>query len=267
MTAMLRRLALALALALGGLPALAQTSPRVTEAGPAPTSIIWIGNSFFYFNNGITAHVGGLLRAARRPDVRASLVTISGSGFDWHDVESYFRPNAIGRYSFNPDNTIRFNTPERLFDMAVMMDCSQCPLHPDLKGPFDVYAKRHAETVRRHGARPVFFMSWAYEDKPEMTAGLAEAYTRIGNALDALVIPAGLAFARVQAERPEAGIYAPDRRHPSLAGTYLAAAVSYAAIFVASPVDLPYTAGLDPKLAGYLQQVAWRTVQDYYGRK
>jgi hypothetical protein len=32
--------------------------------------------------------------------------------------------------------------------------------------------------VRKHGARPVYFMSWAYQDKPEMTAQLAEAYTR-----------------------------------------------------------------------------------------
>jgi len=42
--------------------------------------------------------------------------------------------------------------------------------------------------------------------------------------------------------------------------------VSYAAVFGASPVDLPYTAGLEPKTAAYLQQVAWQTVRDYYGK-
>ncbi|MFZ4410623.1 MAG: hypothetical protein ACOYOH_24975 [Paracraurococcus sp.] len=258
--------ALALVLALAVTPALAQTRPAITEAGPAPGSMLWIGNSFFYFNNGISGYVAQFLSAAKRPPVRGTMVTMGGSGFDWHDVESYFRPNAVGRYSFDAQNNIRFNTPARLFDVAVLMDCSQCPLHPDLKGPFEDYARRHADTVRKHGAVPVFFMSWAYQDKPEMTAQLAEAYTRIGNANGALVIPAGLAFGKVQAERPEIGLYIADKRHPTPAGTYLAAAVSYAAVFGASPVDLPYAGGLDPAQAAYLQQVAWQTVRDYYGK-
>ena len=146
--------ALALVLALAATPALAQTRPAVTEPGPAPASVIWIGNSFFYFNNGISGYVSQFLAAARKPAVRSSLVTISGSGFDWHDVDSYFRPNAIGRYSFDAQNVIHFNSPARLFDVAIMLDCSQCALHPDLKGPFEEYARRHAETVRKHGARP-----------------------------------------------------------------------------------------------------------------
>ena len=69
-----------------------------------PASIIYIGNSFFYFNNGMSSMVSGLLSAADpKAALRSSLVTISGSGFDWHDVDSYFRPNAVGRYSFAAD--------------------------------------------------------------------------------------------------------------------------------------------------------------------
>ena len=64
---------------------------------------------------------------------------------------------------------------------------------------FTEYAKKDSDIVRAKGARPVFFMSWAYADKPEMTAQLAEAYTVAGNANDAFVIPAGLAFARAVA--------------------------------------------------------------------
>jgi hypothetical protein len=192
-------------------------------------------------------------------------VTISGSGFDWHDVGSYFRPDAIGRYSFDRDNAIVFNKPgTRLFDVAVMMDCSQCPIHPTLKTIFTEYAKKHADTVRAHGAKPVFFMSWAYADKPEMTAALAEAYTRAGNDNQAMVIPAGLAFARSIAAQPALNLYAPDKRHPSLAGTYLAACTVYASLFGKSPVGLAYTAGLDAATARHLQTVAWETVQDYF---
>src|SRR4051812_1960580 len=85
--------------------ALAQTKPKLTDVGiAAPKTSIFIGNSFFYFNNSMHGHVGAFNRAAdpaHQTDYRSTSVTISGSGFDWHDTESYFRPNAIGRYSFD----------------------------------------------------------------------------------------------------------------------------------------------------------------------
>ena len=247
-------------------PLSAQTRPKVLDSGvDKPASTIFIGNSFFYYNNSLHNHVGLLLRAAD-PNYRfrATSVTISGSGSDWHDVESYFRPNALGAYSFDANNNVVFNKIDRLFDLAIMMDCSQCPVHPQLKDVFAEYAKKHSATVRKHGAKPIWFMSWAYEDKPEMTAELSEAYTRVANDNDAFVIPAGLAFARALKERPELVLHASDKRHPSMAGTYLAAATVYASLFKTSPVGLSYTAGLDKPTANLLQTTAWESVQDYF---
>ena len=99
-----------------------------------------------------------------------------------------------------------------------------------------------------------------------MTQQLAEQYTLAGNANRALVIPAGLAFSRAIAARPGLELYQPDLRHPSLAGTYLAAATVLGAITGKSPVGNSYTAGLDVDLARFLQQTAWDTLQSYYGR-
>ncbi|MEN9689381.1 MAG: hypothetical protein RI998_1378, partial [Pseudomonadota bacterium] len=48
---------------------------------------------------------------------------------------------------------------------------------------------------------------------------------------------------------------------PSVAGTYLATATTYAALFNKSPVGLKFSAGLSPEVAMHLQQVAWDTVQ------
>jgi hypothetical protein len=256
--------------AAGPSAALAQTKPAVTTLGPDfPKSDIFIGNSFFYYNNGMPDHVGRLEKAAdpdHAHDYHDTMVTIGGSGFDWHDVESYFRPNAIGSYSFDEHNNIVFNSRDKLFDVAVMMDCSQCPIHPKLKSVFTEYARKDSDIVRAHGARPVFFMSWAYADKPEMTAQLAEAYTIAGNENNALVIPAGLAFARAIGRQPELNLYAPDKRHPSPAGTYLAACTTIAALTGRSPVGNPYLGGIDEPTAHLLQTIAWETVQDYYGK-
>src|ERR1700759_2530321 len=99
-----------------------------------------------------------------------------------------------------------------------------------------------------------------------MTAQLAEAYTVAGNANDALGSPAGLAFARARSMQPELNLYAPDKRHPSLAGTYLPACTAFATLTGRWPVGNSYHAEIDEPTAKFLQQVAWDTVQEYYGK-
>jgi len=247
---------------------LAQTKPKRADLGAEPPrSILWVGNSFFYYNNSMHNYLGRLVRAAdAKMGHRSSSVTISGSGFDWHDMESYFRPNGIGKYSFVADNQVRFNKLDKLFDAVIMSDCSQCPIHPQLKSVFHEYAKKQSDIVRKHGAAPMFMMTWAYKDKPEMTAQLAEAYTVAGNDNDALVIPAGLAFAKAISKKPDLEFYQPDKRHPTAIGTYLAAATAYASIYRKSPVGNTYIADIDAETARFLQAVAWETVGEYYGR-
>jgi len=249
-----------------GTTATAQTKPTVTRLDPDTTqSFLWVGNSFFYYNNSKHGHVGAMSAASGQGKaLRGTSVTISGSGLDWHDVASYLKPDGIGRYSFVANNEIRFNKPGRQFDAVIMMDCSQCPIHPQLKSAFHETVKKDAKILADQGIQPVLFMSWAYKDNPEMTQQLAEQYTIAGNANQALVIPAGLAFARAVAARPALELYQPDLRHPSLAGTYLAAATVLGAVTGKSPVGNTYTAGLESELAGFLQKTAWETLQAYY---
>ena len=257
-----------LAAAVLPLSAAAQIAPKRTDPGARPEAMMWVGNSFFYYNNSMHNHFGQLVSSlGEKPGVRSTSVTISGSGLDWHDMESLVRANGIGRYSFVGDNEIRFNQPGRQYDTVVMMDCSQCPVHPQLQQAFHDTVKKDAEILRKQGIRPVLFMSWAYKDKPEMTQQLADQYTKAGNANDLMVIPAGLAFAKAISRQPTLELYQADKRHPSVAGTYLASCATYATLFRKSPVGATYTAGLPPETAKLLQQAAWDAAQDYFSAK
>ena len=241
--------------------------PAARAATPAspPKTALWVGNSFFYYNNSMHGHVGNLIAAAnpRAKGYRATSATISGSGIDWHDMEAHFKPGGVASYSFDADNKVVFNSFDKPFDVAIIMDCSQCPIHPQLSKTFFEYAAKDSAIARKHGAEPVFFMSWAYADKPEMTEQLAAAYLKAGAENRAKVVPAGLAFARSVAQRPELNLYVADKRHPSLAGTYLAACTVLASVYGQSPVGNAYTAGLPADVATHLQNVAWETVQGF----
>lgn len=243
-----------------------ETKPQVKSLRSGkPASAVYIGNSFFYYNNGVNQQVTKLLAAAE-PEApwRSTMITISGSGLDWHDIDSYFRPNAVGRYSFDPDNNVVFNKLEKLFDVAIVMDSSQGPIHPQLAPVFDDYIGRNAASLRSHGAEPVFFMTWAYADAPQMTQPLAEKYTQAGNAHNALVIPAGLAFANALAASSGLELHVDDKRHPNANGTYLAGCVTYASLFGKSPQGLSWHGELDQRTAKFLRTVAWETVRAYY---
>lgn len=239
-----------LAMLLGG-SALSQTaSPKGQRA---PHSLLYVGNSFFYFNDGVHRMVSGLLDAGERHgEYRSTSRTRGGAALSEHDVEGYFAQTP-------PDEI----TPS--FDAVIMADCSQCPVNPQLRGAFHEYARKHSQTVVKHGARPILFMTWAYADRPEMTAQLAEQYTEAGRETGALVVPAGLAFARAIARNPRIDLYNPDKRHPSVAGSYLSACTILLAVYGKSPVGNPYTGGLDRKTAEFLQQIAEETVEQYLG--
>ena len=84
--------------------AAAQTRPaRVDVGADGGSAILWVGNSFFYYNNSLHGHYNDLVRSGE-PEAksRSTSVTISGSGIDWHDMAAYLQPDGIGKYSFVP---------------------------------------------------------------------------------------------------------------------------------------------------------------------
>ncbi len=117
-----------------------------------------------------------------------------------------------------------------------------------------------ADMVRNAGAEPSLFMTWAYEERPEMIDTIAREYFETGETVDADVVPVGLAFALVTEAYPEIALRTADAKHPTLAGSYLAACVFFARVEDRSPEGLDYTAGLDPDVVRKLQTAAWQAI-------
>ena len=227
-------------------------SAPANGADALPDKVLFFGNSFTYYNNGLHRHFRLLSNSAgllTLENSRARIVTISGGHL----------PEHAGGF----EHVLESDD----WDVVIMQGHSLGPISEDTADPFRSTARKFARTTRRQGARPVFFMTWAYTDRPEMTARLDDAYTAIGRELEAEVVPVGLAFAAVTAERPDIALRTNDRRHPSLAGTYLAACTFYAALYDRSPEGVPYDAGLREEIATYLQRAAWTTVSDFAKRE
>ncbi len=236
----------------------AQDAPIISRA-PRPDAVLFIGNSFVYYNNSLHGHVRRLTHALepkQQSRRRFKSLTISGARLEDHLLGARGMIQAFGP-----------NEKKGAWDVVVLQGHSREAIEKDRVEAFESAARTLDEWIREIGARPVFFMTWAYADKPEMTSKLAAAYAKIANETVALVVPVGLAFERALAQQPDIVLHTEDKIHPSPLGTYLAANVFYAALYGRSPVGAKYDAGLDAQTATFAQRIAWQTVKDYYASR
>lgn len=222
-------------------------APSVTSI-VAPKKILFIGNSFTYYNGGVDRHLKKLAASSSPP---IKLV-----------IESQTAPSQTlkGHYY---ENATRRALSRQKWDVVVLQGASYEPADPSTQQEFFDFARRLNSDIKETGAQTVFFMTWAWENRPEMSVSLRNAYVKQGNEIDALVVPVGLAWEKVREKRFWLSLYS-DSRHSNLKGTYLAACVFYAALIGQSPVKLPYTAGIENGDAFFLQQVAFETTQVFY---
>jgi hypothetical protein len=226
-------------------------SENSRPAAQGPDSVLFVGNSFTFYNNAIYTHLRGLLMAhdpATRQSIFLKSMTISGA--------------VLADHAGGLEQMLDL----RPWDVVVLQGHSLEAIEADRAAGFAAALAAFSERLRAHGARPVLFMTWAYADRPGMTPRLDEAYTRLGADLDLEIVPVGLAFASAIEAIPDLALHTADRVHPSLAGTYLAAAVFYAALYERSPENLDYDAGLPAGTARRLREIAWSSVMDYRGR-
>ena len=211
--------------------------------------ILFVGNSFTFYNNAIYTHLRGLL-VAEDPSLRRSIflksMTISGGVLADHE------------------GGLKQMLDLRPWDVVVLQGHSLGAIEAERRIGFEDALTRFSAAIHSSGGQPVLFMTWAYSDRPDMTPLLDAAFGELGARLEAPVIPVGLAFAAALDNIPGLVLHDADKLHPSLEGTYLAACVFYAALYGKSPESLDYDAGLDGAVALQLRQTAWRAVSDYY---
>ncbi len=238
-------------------PAVSGEMPKIKETA-APTTALFLGNSFIYYNNSLHNHFRNLTKSIFTENAKKYFfksMTISGSYLKDHAMSA---ENMIKKYTHKKK--------KGPWDLVILQGQSREPINKKKMKSFMESAKKLDKLVRDAGSKTVLFMTWAYKEKPEMGPALRDAYTKAGNELNALVVPVGFAFDIARAKDPKAGLWAKDKKHPSVLGTYLAANVFFATFYGKSPEGATYTAGLSPEQVKFAQSTAWNAVQQYFGK-
>jgi hypothetical protein len=205
-------------------------SPVQPERSACVTRILFIGNSYTYFNN-LPALVSELARAGQQCEVQTQMIAPGGKRLKDHWESS------VAHQALN----------SQAWDFVVLQDQSTLGTNYYFEGKarvggdeiFRPYAERWADEIRKHHATPVFFLTWARRAAPEDQSALNYAYIHTAETTHSVLAPVGLAWSRVREADPSVDLYYSDGSHPSPAGSYLAACAIYSAIFRKSPANLP----------------------------
>ena len=243
------RALLALALLLGLAPAQERDTLRV----------LFVGNSHTYVND-----VPGLFES----------LAVSAGRFAFSDL------SAPGGYTLEQHSQLR-QTLDMItrdsWNFVVLQEQSQIPsINSQRFGHMYPACRRLDSLILAHGESTAFYMTWGWRDggtmyfggdsSPcfrdyfEMQDSVAAAYRMIADELGSTLCPVGLAWARARRRVPTITLWQDDMCHATLMGSYLAACVFYGRLFDADPTGLPFTAGLAPDTALFLQTMAAQTL-------
>jgi hypothetical protein len=107
------------------------------------------------------------------------------------------------------------------------------------------YTRRFDREIRAAGARTALYMVWPSEARFKDFERVIESYQLAADEVKGVLFPVGRAWREAWKRDPKMALYAGDRFHPSVAGSYLAALVIYERLFERSPIGLP--ANLRPR--------------------
>ncbi|RPJ48336.1 MAG: hypothetical protein EHM16_02665 [Betaproteobacteria bacterium] len=240
-------------------------SPAIKAPQPdTPKRVLFVGNSYFYYNGSLHFHARRIALAAdpawAKPFIYKS-ATIAAAPLAHHNIEHLITPGNLG-----------VKDP---FDMVILQSHSTDAMSEKNSAAFREKAIEFNEKITARGAMTALYMppahikpsKWAAS--PDMMRRTEALYVSVGNEIGALVIPVGLAFEEAYRRRPDIKLHQDyDGNHPTMLGTYLGACVVYASLYGKSPVGNTYDFhGLvDKDDAAFVQQVADDTVKKFFGR-
>ena len=228
----------------------AATAAAKAPKADKPLKILFIGNSYTSVNN-LPALVTALAEAGGRK-IEAVTLLKGGATLERHIKESA----AADKIGSQP------------WDIVVLQEQSLRPIH-DADAMYQSARTLHA-AIEKRGAKTLFYLTWARQDKPQTQDALNRSYFTIAKELNADVAPVGLAWRAALAAEPSLALHTSDKSHPTAEGSYLAACVFYGTLFDKSPEGLPAElrkgekslVKLDAGVAGRLQKTAWKVVRE-----
>ena len=224
-----------------------------------PKNILFVGNSYLYYNNSVHNYVEPMMREFYGSDIETKLSAIGGSKLYHHNIDHLLNP-------------INLNLNQQI-DLLIMQGGSTEVISITNQKKFIQTAKEYSAKAQKLGVKTALYMTHAFTEadsrfEPNLIRKIAQTYFIAGKESNSIVIPVGLAYEIAYKEKENIKLHHVDGTHPSQLGTYLGAATVFATITGESPVGLEfdYYGAIKEEDKIFLQQTAWKAYNRWQRR-
>ncbi len=195
------------------------------SAAKKDCKILFIGNSFTFYNDGVDYHLQKMAISDISDDTtNYDIQKIAVSSYTLED--HYGDPLTLNKIKSTNWNTV------------VLQEQSTRPINnPTL---FLEFAGKLDVEIKKIQAKTVLYMTWALKETPTEIDQLAASYNSTGQALNTPVVPVGKVWDFFVRNYPAINLYFTDNKHPALTGTYLTACVFYSYLLGKNPTTNSY---------------------------
>ena len=226
------------------------------------TSVLFIGNSFTFYNN--MPFIFKDIATSKGKNVIVDTCVSGGKDLNFHSkrARTYQMIKA------------------RKWDYVILQGHSNEFAQPDSKVDTMTfpYAKQIIDSIRLFNpcTRVNLYMTWGYKNgnkkwKPiatydSMQMRIESQYLRFADKLNTGVHPVGMVWKEVRESNPEINLYHEDRFHPILSGSYLSACTHFTTIFGETPYKNTAQVDLDSFQREVIEIAATKTVLNNLAR-
>ena len=197
----------------------------VTPAKSKTYKLLFVGNSFTFYNSGVDYHLQKMLDADKSSD--STTYIIQKIAVSSYTLEDHYKDSL----------TIRKIRSDK-WDKVVLQEQSTRPMTS--RDLFLQYATLLDAKVKKDSASTVLYMTWPEKATPNDINTLSSAYLYVGQQIHAPVVPVGLVWEYVVNTNPLLNLYYSDDKHPALTGTFLIACTFYQSLFNKNPINNTY---------------------------
>ena len=243
------------------MPETSAPSPTVARDPSGKYRVLFIGNSFTYYND-MNKPNGNFYSIAKNAGYNVI-------------VDSVYKGAYALRQFLDEKDTygkqVRAKLGANKYDIVIIQEQSYLPI----SDPGDFYdsCREFKKLIEANGAEMWLYETWGYKtghsalaaygrSTADMEMKLRAAYAAIGDELGVPVMYAGAAFSKVFAEDPKIELYHTDSKHPGVNGSYLIAWTIFGSTFGVDPASLTYNGILNAGYAATLRAAASEIVRN-----
>ena len=219
--------------------------------------ILFVGNSYTYYNNMPSRYFGEIMEAA---GYSVKILSLTKGG--WTLSGSANSQDELGKQ-------VDMALTNQDFDFVILQEQSMTPAVNT--GSFYGGVRRLNKKIRESGGIPVLYATWGRKQgsgdlaatgltAETMTWKLAASYEHMGQTHDIPVAHVGLAFWDIVQNERRVNLFDTDLSHPNAAGSYLAALTIFARITGVDPTTVDYEGGVGSNIEPILKEAARKAV-------